>query len=120
MSLSTTVCIPRVNNNISKQFIFRIFCELKVGFIEKIVEIPIKNDDLHKRVIIKIKWNDTEVSKIIRDRFESGKNVKIMYSEPSYWICVVNNNVYRNYSNVYVPPANSPETEMIRTHDAKW
>jgi len=68
---------------------------LKVGFIENIMEIPINNDELHKRVIIKIKWNNTELSNYICSRFNAGQNVKVMYSEPSYWICVSNYSRYK-------------------------
>jgi hypothetical protein len=85
-----TICIPRVHNKISKQFIFSIFCNLKIGFVEKVIEIPIKNEEFHKRVIVKIKWNTSNLSNYISSRFENGQNVKIMYSEPSYWICVPN------------------------------
>ena len=92
---SHTICIPRVNNKITKQFIFSIFCNLKVGFVEKVIEIPIKNDEFHKRVIVKIKWNNSDLSNYISTRFDNGQNVKVMYSEPSYWICVPN---YTRYS----------------------
>ena len=85
-----TICIPRIKNNITKQFIFRIFCDLKIGFVEKVIEIPLKNDTFHKRVILKIKWNNSDYSNLICSRFEKGQDVKIMYSEPSYWKCVSN------------------------------
>ena len=84
------ICIPKVSNKITKQYIFSIFCSLKVGFIEKLTEVPIKSDPLHKRVFVKIKWNNSNLSKYIYDRFESGENVKVVYSDPWYWICVSN------------------------------
>jgi hypothetical protein len=82
------ICIPKVSNKTTKQYIFSIFCSLKIGFIEKLTEVPIRNDPLHKRIFVKIKWNQSELSKYICKRFESGENVKIVYSEPWYWICV--------------------------------
>jgi len=85
------ICIPRVNNKITKQYIFGIFCSLKVGFIEKVVEIPLRNEEGYKCVLVKIKWNQSDRSKYIYERFEMGKNVKIVYSDPWYWICVSNN-----------------------------
>lgn len=84
------ICIPKVSNKITKQYIFSIFCSLKVGFIEKLSEVPIKNDPLHKRIFVKIKWNHSNLSKYIYTRFESGENVKVVYSDPWYWICVSN------------------------------
>ena len=82
------ICIPKVSNKITKQYIFSIFCSLKIGFIEKLTEVPIRNDPLHKRIFVKIKWNQSDLSKYICNRFESGENVKVVYSEPWYWICV--------------------------------
>jgi hypothetical protein len=84
------ICIPKVSNKISKQYMFGIFCALKIGFIEKLTEVPIKHDCTHKRVFIKIKWNQSELSQYICRRFDSGENVKVVYSEPWYWICMPN------------------------------
>ena len=85
------ICIPRVDTKITKKYIFGVFCSLKVGFIEQITEIPVKNNDSQKCIILKIKWNQSERAKYICQRFDAGKNVKVMYSEPWYWICVSNN-----------------------------
>jgi hypothetical protein len=82
------ICIPKVSNKITREYIFSIFCALKIGFVEKLTEVPIRNDPTHKRVFVKIKWNQSELSKYICKRFESGENVKVVYSEPWYWICV--------------------------------
>ena len=82
------VCIPKVSVKTTSQYIFGVFCALKVGFIEKLTEVPIKNDPEYKRVFIKIKWNQTELSKYIHERFDAKENVKVVYSEPWYWICV--------------------------------
>lgn len=85
-----TICIPRIHHKITKQYIFSIFCNLNVGFIERVIEIPMRHDAFHKRVIVKIKWNAGPLSTYILSRFDRGQNVKVMYSEPSYWICVPN------------------------------
>ena len=85
------ICIPRVNAGITKQYIFGIFCELKVGFVEKVSEIPVRNDPSQKCILIQLKWNTSERAKYICGRLDEGKNIKVMYSEPSYWICVSNN-----------------------------
>lgn len=82
------ICIPKVSNKTTKQYIFSIFCALKIGFIEKLTEVPIRNDPSHKRIFVKIKWNQSNLSKYICKRFESGENVKVVYSDPWYWICV--------------------------------
>lgn len=85
-----SICIPRVDANVSKQFIFHTFCALKIGFIESVQEIPVKSDASFKRVFIRIKWNKSQRSSYFQQRFDENKNVKLVYSMPWYWICVAN------------------------------
>ncbi len=86
--IHSTVCIPRVDVKITKQYIFGIFCALKVGFIERITEVPSRNSEDYRKILIKIKWNKNERTKYIMDRFTNGQNIKLVYSDPWYWICV--------------------------------
>jgi hypothetical protein len=82
-----TICIPRVDSTIAKQEIFEKIRDLRVGFIEKIIEIPNKNDETSKRVIVKFKtWVENDVSKMILCRFEEKKDIKIVYNDPWYWV----------------------------------
>jgi hypothetical protein len=80
-----------VSSRITKEYIFGVFCALKVGFVEKITEIPVRNDETQKCILVRIKWNNSERAKYICRRFDEGKNVKVVYSEPWFWICVSNN-----------------------------
>ncbi len=95
------ICIPKVSTKTTKQYIFSIFCSLKIGFIEKLTEVPIRNDPLHKRIFVKIKWNQSNLSKYICNRFESGENVKVVYSDPWYWICVCEKSGHHRSGRVY-------------------
>jgi hypothetical protein len=82
-----TICIPRVDTTISKQDIFEKIRALHVGFIEKIIEIPSKNDENSKRVIVKFKtWVENDVSNKILGRFAENKDIKIVYNDPWYWV----------------------------------
>lgn len=82
-----TICIPRVDNAIPKQKIFETICSLRIGFIERIIETPLKHDETGKRVIIKFKtWVDNETSKRITQRFQDNKDIKIVYDFPWYWV----------------------------------
>ena len=82
-----TICIPKVDTNISKQEIFDKIRALRVGFIEKIIEIPLKNDETNKRVIVKFKpWVENELSNRILCRFAENKDIKIVYHDPWYWV----------------------------------
>jgi hypothetical protein len=82
-----TICIPRVDINIPKQKIFETICALRIGFIEKIIETPLKHDETGKRVIIKFKtWVHNEISDRIEKRFQDNKDIKIVYNFPWYWV----------------------------------
>jgi len=82
-----TICIPKVDTSISKQEIFDKIRALRVGFIEKIIEIPLKNDETSKRVIVKFKtWVENELSSRILCRFAENKDIKIVYNDPWYWV----------------------------------
>jgi len=82
-----TICIPRVDNIIPKQIIFEKICDLRIGYIEKIIEVPLKNDETGKRVIIKFKtWVENKTSNQIINRFADKKDIKIVYNDPWYWV----------------------------------
>ena len=82
-----TICIPKVDISISKQEIFDKIRALRVGFIEKIIEIPLKNDETSKRVIVKFKtWVENELSSRILSRFAENKDIKIVHNDPWYWV----------------------------------
>jgi hypothetical protein len=84
---NNAICIPRVDNTIPKQKIFETICSLRIGFVERIIETPLKHDDTGKRVIIKFKtWVDNETSKRITQRFQENKDIKIVYNFPWYWV----------------------------------
>ena len=81
-----TLCIPRMENMISRDYIFQIFSRLKIGKIEHINEIPLRNDKKHKRVIIRIHWNETtENAKNMLQRLDNKETLKIVHDYPWYW-----------------------------------
>lgn len=85
-STDLTIYIPRVSTTITRQKIFEIFSNLKVGFIDKIIEYPLKNDSTTKRVLVKFKtWVNNKNSQIIMTRFNEDKDIKIVYDDPWFW-----------------------------------
>ena len=85
-STDLTIYIPRVSIAIPRQKIFEIFSNLKVGFIDKIIEYPLKNDTTTKRVLVKFKtWVNNKNSQIIMTRFNVDKDIKIVYDDPWFW-----------------------------------
>jgi hypothetical protein len=90
--VQNSICIPRIDSSIPKSLIVKTFENLKIGRIEGVVEIPFKDSNKYKRIIVKIEWNESDMSKYILSRFQAGKNVKIVYNLPApwFWICVPN------------------------------
>jgi|UniRef100_A0A6C0DKM7 hypothetical protein len=85
-----SICIPRVDISISKDFIYNTLSELRIGKIHKIIEIPLRNEFSYKRIIIKIQWNNNEpiTHNIKKHLYETG-SFKIVYDMPWYWKIVL-------------------------------
>lgn len=99
------LCIPRMSINISKDTIFKTFCNLKLGYIERISEIPLKSNPHFKRIIIRIKLNlSTDQAKFIHQRIINLEPVFIVYDMPWYWKVVLN----QVPTGIIPPPAYSP------------
>jgi len=84
-----SICIPFVFPNIKKEHIRRVFEELKLGEIEFI--------DIHvtpkcQRVYIYFKsWCSGERVDNIKTRLLQGEELKVIYNNPWYWKCYLNN-----------------------------
>jgi hypothetical protein len=88
----TSLCIPRIEASITKDYIFNVFSKLKIGYIEKIIEIPLKNDPKHKRIIIKIIWSEINPKSIeIQNRLTNQETIKVVHNMPWYWKIVAAN-----------------------------
>lgn len=82
-----TLCIPRMDAHIPRSKIFETFSKYKIGFIDKIFEIPLKIDANYKRVIIKFRtWVSNPVSDFILNRLNDNKDFKVVYDDPWYWV----------------------------------
>ena len=84
-----SICIPKVDRNITKRFIHDVFTRHLLGKIKKIDMIPIKK---YNRVFIHFDyWYNTQKSLKVKDILANGDDFKIMYVEPWFWKCI---NVY--------------------------
>jgi len=81
------LCIPRVSEKISRKFIFDTFVKLNIGYIDRIIETPLRNDSHYKRIIIRIKWDNTQnLANEIQKQLEDLKNhLNIVYDMPWFW-----------------------------------
>jgi hypothetical protein len=80
-----------MEKTIRREKIFNTFRKLNIGYIERITEIPLKNDKEYKRVIIRLKWNETEQSKVIQSRLINSEPINIVYELPWFWKVVLCN-----------------------------
>lgn len=81
------ICIPRVSENISRKLIFDTFVKLNVGYIDRIIETPLRNDSNYKRVIIRIKWDNTQslANEIQQQLVDLKNHMNIVYDMPWFW-----------------------------------
>jgi hypothetical protein len=84
-----SLCIPRMDSSISKDYIHKTLYNLQIGNIINIIEIPLKNDPSHKRAIIRINWNHSSRSLNIQKTLAEIGSIKIVYNMPWYWKIVV-------------------------------
>ena len=83
---SSSICIPRIETAITKEYIFKTFIDLKIGYIQRISEIPLRNDPTHKRVIINLQWNNNAQNAIyIQKKMTELGSVKLVHDMPWYW-----------------------------------
>ena len=84
-----SICIPKVDQNISKNFIYSVLNRYNFGEIKKIDMIKMNKGS---KVFIHFKyWYNTDKSLKVREILSSGLDFKIIYVEPWYWKCT---NVY--------------------------
>lgn len=81
-----TLCIPRISKNVNKELIYKTFYNLKVGYILRLTEAPIKRDNNYKRIIITLRWNrDNDTTNRMRNIINNDQSAKIVYNDPWYW-----------------------------------
>ncbi len=81
-----TICIPKVHNSITKDYLLSVFKKYNFGNITKVDFININKIN---KAFIHLKWNDLELSKKARSILLSDENFKIIYDDRNgwYWKC---------------------------------
>ena len=80
-----TLCLPKIDYNVSKKQLYEIFNKHNFGVINKIDLITISNS---KRAFIHYKnWNNNEKNNKIKSFLDEGLDIKIIYSFPWFWKC---------------------------------
>lgn len=86
MFASSSICIPRIESSIPKEYIYNTMAGLRLGKIDKIVEIPLRNEPSFKRIIINLNWNTNEerVCKL-KTHLDKIGSIKVVHDMPWYW-----------------------------------
>ena len=86
MTNNPSICIPKIDNNITQTDIMSVFKKLNVG---KILNIRFVGKE-SKTVFIKMGyWNKNKRSQELCNRLIDGEAVNIVYDFPWYWKCVM-------------------------------
>ena len=81
-----SVCIPKIEKAIESVYIQNQWKKTNIGQIKQYTELAWKNDPLHKRILMRIEWNDLHPqSAIYHSMLESGKHINIVYDFPKIW-----------------------------------
>jgi hypothetical protein len=75
----------------STDYIYKKLCNLNVGKIDKLTEIPLKNDSTHKRILFRVIWKNNEISSKMQENLQRYNSVKLVYDMPWYWKIVTTN-----------------------------
>jgi hypothetical protein len=81
------LCIPRMSSNIPRKQIFDTFVKLNIGYIDRITENPLRSDSNYKRVVIRIRWDNTQtLATEIQEQLQDKTNhMNVVYDMPWFW-----------------------------------
>lgn len=94
--IALSLCIPRVAPSVYKKDIYDIFNRLNIGEISRVdlIERQTANGEKFKRVFVHFKtWYNNEKANQMKERFDSGKDVKLVYDDPWFWKLSVSKSV---------------------------
>ena len=82
-----SLCIPRMEANVPKDYIYDKIKNLKIGHIQKMTETPHRNDPSLKRILMRISYNEKNKIKInnLESKLEEHGSIKYVYNMPWYW-----------------------------------
>ena len=86
MNKGIKICIPRVENNIHREYIYKKIKKINAGKIESFVEKPLKSEKRFKKIFIKMKIDPLNaMGAYILDHFSKGQCIKLVYHHEHYW-----------------------------------
>jgi hypothetical protein len=99
--INLSLCISRLMNNVTKENIYNVLDDIRLGEISHIDIINKNNNgDIYKIAFIHFKeWFDTENSNKAIERLTCGKDIKIIYDFPWFWKITPNRSKLNSKSN---------------------
>ena len=86
MNKEIKICIPRVENNIHREYIYKKIKKINAGKIQSFVEKPLKSERKFKKIFIKMKIDPLNaMGAYILDHFSKGQCIKLVYHHEHYW-----------------------------------
>jgi len=81
------LCIPRMSSTITRKQIFETFVKLNIGYIDRITENPLRSDSKYKRVVIRVRWDNTQpLATEIQEQLQDTTNhMNVVYDMPWFW-----------------------------------
>ena len=80
MTYPSILFIPRASSNISNHQIKNIISNLKIGTIKRIDLVKYHNQPEYQKIFIHLeKWQENQRTTFMKERFEQGKDIKIIY-----------------------------------------
>ena len=87
-----SLCIPRIPVETAKDYVYDIITGLSIGRIQRMTEIPLKNDPTQKRVLLKIRYDERLDTKNIQKQLIKHGSIKLVHDTPWYWKIYLSNN----------------------------
>lgn len=106
--------IPRVFANITEKRVMEVFEKSEIGKVSNVDFITKigKDKKVYNSAYVHFEyWYDNTVSQNIQNKLEAGKETKIMYDDPWYWV------VYKNMTKKF--GGNGPRKERLVIEKAK-
>lgn len=92
MNKPVSLCIPRVENTITKHFIENTLNKYNFGKIKKIKFIRNKKKNNNIVYIYFNYWYNNDYTKNIRKKILNNESIHLFYNEPWFWTLVLNSN----------------------------
>ena len=88
---SISLCIPRMEASVTRDYIYSVFNTLNVGHIEQLSEIPLRNECDFKRIILYIRLNCSDKAIAMKESLKDRGYVNIVHNMPWFWKVVRGN-----------------------------